>query len=65
MLRAAVVFFLIGLFALILGANQLAGVSIEIGRLILFIFLGLAVIGIVTALIAGNRVAGSRTKNLP
>lgn len=43
MLRAAVLFFAIGLLAVVFGAYGVAGVSIEAGRLLLFVFLALSI----------------------
>ena len=60
MLRAAITFFVLALIAIILGANNIAGVSMEIGKILLFVFLALAVISFVVSLISGK---GSR--NLP
>ena len=55
MLRAAIVLFVIGLIAMLLGATGVAGMSFEIGRLLLFVFVGLAIIGFVVSLITGGR----------
>lgn len=55
MLRAAVIFFVIGLVALLLGAGNIAGLSIEVGKTILFVFLVLAVISFVASLVTGRR----------
>lgn len=55
MLRAAIAFFVIGLLALLFGAIGIAGVSLEIGKTILGIFVVLAVISYVVSLIGGNR----------
>lgn len=60
MLRAAIGFFLIGLLALILGAGNIAGVSLEVGKLLLFVFLALAVLSVVVGLVTGRG-----TKTLP
>lgn len=54
MLRAAVIFFVIALVAMIFGATGFAGVSMEIGRLLLFIFLFLAVVSFVVSLVSGR-----------
>ena len=54
MLRAAIAFFIIGLVAMIFGATGFAGVSMEIGRLLLFVFLFLAVVSFVVSLISGR-----------
>ncbi|MEW6055107.1 MAG: DUF1328 family protein [Bdellovibrionota bacterium] len=55
MLRAAIFFFILGLVAMFLGINNIAGVSIELGKLLLFVFLGLAVVSIVVSLVTGRR----------
>ena len=44
MLRTSIVLFAIGLIAMVLGMNQIAGISIETGRIVLFVFLVLAMI---------------------
>jgi len=54
MLRAAISFFIIGLLALILGAYNIAGLSIELGRLLLFVFLALAIVSALVSLITGR-----------
>ncbi|MGZ3721419.1 MAG: DUF1328 domain-containing protein [Bdellovibrionales bacterium] len=54
MLRAAIAFFVLALVALLLGASGIAGVSMEIGRTLLFVFLVLAVISFVASLISGR-----------
>lgn len=54
MLRAALTFFIIGLVAFLFGANGVAGLSVEIGRTLLFVFLGLAVVSLVWALLTGR-----------
>lgn len=55
MLRAAIVFFIIGLVAMFFGMSGIAGVSMELGKLLLFIFLGLAVVSFVVSLISGRK----------
>ncbi|MGZ3769441.1 MAG: DUF1328 domain-containing protein [Bdellovibrio sp.] len=50
MLRAAIVFFIIAIVAFIFGATGIAGVSIEIGRMLLLVFLALAVISFLISL---------------
>lgn len=54
MLRAAIVFFIIGLLAILFGANNLAGVSMELGRTLLFVFLVLAIISFIASLVSGR-----------
>ncbi len=54
MLRAAIAFFVIGLLAMALGASGFAGISVEIGRLLLGVFVVLAIISFVVGLINGR-----------
>lgn len=54
MLRAALGFFVLALIAVILGASGVAGVSMEIGRALLVIFLILAVISFVAGIVSGR-----------
>lgn len=54
MLRAAIAFFVIAIFAMILGASGIAGLSIEIGKILLFVFLGLAVLSFLVSLLTGR-----------
>lgn len=55
MLRAAIAFFVLALIALMLGASGFAGVSMEIGRTLLIVFLILAAISFVASLVTGRR----------
>ncbi len=55
MLRAAITLFIIGLVAMLFGMFNVAGVSFELGRWLLFIFAGLAVLGFIAALVTGER----------
>jgi uncharacterized membrane protein YtjA (UPF0391 family) len=55
MLRAAIAFFVIALIAMFLGMNNIAGMSAEVGKLLLFVFLALAVISFVVSLVSGRR----------
>jgi uncharacterized membrane protein YtjA (UPF0391 family) len=54
MLRAALGFFVLALIAVVLGASGVAGVSMEIGRSLLVVFLILAVISFVAGLVSGR-----------
>lgn len=54
MLRAALGFFVLALVAVILGASGVAGVSMEIGRALLVVFLILAVISFVAGIVSGR-----------
>jgi uncharacterized membrane protein YtjA (UPF0391 family) len=60
MLRAAIVFFVLALVAYFLGAGGVAGVSMEVGRLLLIVFLVMAVISFLISLFRG----GTGTRNL-
>lgn len=55
MLRAAIIFFVLALIAFVLGATGVAGISMEIGRVLLFAFLVLAVISLVISLATGKK----------
>lgn len=55
MLRAAIVFFVLALVAMLLGAGGFAGVSLEIGRTLLVVFLILAVISFIASLVGGRK----------
>lgn len=54
MLRAAVIFFVLALVGLLFGATGFAGVSMEIGKTLLFVFLVLAAISFVVSLVRGG-----------
>lgn len=54
MLRAAILFFVLALVAILFGATGFAGVSMEIGKTVLFVFLVLAVISFVASLVTGK-----------
>jgi uncharacterized membrane protein YtjA (UPF0391 family) len=54
MLRAALGFFILALIAVIFGASGVAGISMEIGRALLVVFLILAVISFVAGLVSGR-----------
>jgi len=60
MLRAALIFFVLALVAILFGATGFAGVSMEIGRTLLIIFLVLAVISFL-----GSMLTGRNPKMLP
>ena len=55
MLRAAIGFFIFGLLAVLLGANNIAGLSIELGKTILYVFLILAVLSFLASVITGRQ----------
>ena len=54
MIRAAVSFFVLAIVAFIFGAYGIAGLSMEIGRVLLFVFLVLAAVSFIGALITGR-----------
>ena len=54
MLRAALVFFVLALVALLFGASGVAGLSVEIGRTLLVVFLILAAVSLIAGLVAGR-----------
>ncbi len=55
MLNAAIIFFVLGLVAIFLGAGNVAGISMEIGQTMLAVFLILAVVSLVASMITGRR----------
>lgn len=55
MLRAAILFFVIGLIAMFLGMGNVAGISVELGKTLLYIFLALAVLSFLVSLISGRK----------
>jgi uncharacterized membrane protein YtjA (UPF0391 family) len=55
MLRAAILFFVIGLIAMFFGMGNVAGVSVEMGKTLLYVFVALAVISFVVSLVSGRR----------
>ncbi|HLE11486.1 MAG: DUF1328 domain-containing protein [Bdellovibrionales bacterium RIFOXYD12_FULL_39_22] len=55
MLYASVTFFLIGLFAYILGAYNIAGLSLDIGKIAFFIFIALSILSFFINLITGKK----------
>ena len=56
MLRGAIVFFILGLVAFVLGANGIAGLSIDIGKILLIVFLVLSAIAFVGSILTKGRV---------
>jgi uncharacterized membrane protein YtjA (UPF0391 family) len=58
MLRAAIIFFAIALLAILFGATGFAGVSMEIGKTLLAVFLVLAVISFIFSLFTGKKSTG-------
>lgn len=60
MLRAAIAFFVLGLVAILLGANGVAGLSLEVGKTLLFVFLILAVISFIASMVAERKMINRR-----
>ncbi len=56
MLRAAIAFFVLGLVAILLGANGVGGLSMDIGKTLLFVFLILAVISFIASMVTGRKM---------
>jgi uncharacterized membrane protein YtjA (UPF0391 family) len=61
MLRAALVFFVLALVAIIFGATGFAGVSMDIGKGLLFVFLILSLISFVVGMLRGSGPTGPRS----
>jgi uncharacterized membrane protein YtjA (UPF0391 family) len=55
MLRAAIIFFVIAVIAAFFGMGNVAGVSADAARILLYVFLALAVISLLGGLITGRR----------
>ena len=55
MLRMALMFFILALVAIIFGATGFAGVSMEIGKTLLFVFLVLAVLSFIVSVVTGRK----------
>jgi uncharacterized membrane protein YtjA (UPF0391 family) len=54
MIRTAVGFFILAIIAFVFGAYGIAGISMEIGRILLFVFLVLAALSFIGGLITGR-----------
>jgi uncharacterized membrane protein YtjA (UPF0391 family) len=55
MVRAAIMFFVLALVAMLLGAYGVAGISMELGKLLLITFLVLAGVSLIVGLVGGRR----------
>lgn len=55
MLNAAITMFVIALVAFLLGATGVAGITMEIGKTLFFVFLVLAVVSFAVNLIRGKQ----------
>ncbi len=56
MVRTAISFFVLALVAFILGAYGIAGLSMEIGKILIIVFLALSIISFVGAMFTGKRI---------
>lgn len=56
MLRAALAFFTLALFAYVLGAYQVAGISMEIAKILLGVFMFVAALLVIAALFIGRKI---------
>lgn len=54
MIRAAIVFFVLSMIAIFLGAYGIAGITMEIGKILLLVFLALSVLSIIGGVL-GNK----------
>lgn len=55
MIRAAIAFFIIGLVAFMLGLGGVGGLSIEIGKILLGVFVILAIVSFLASLLTGRK----------
>ena len=55
MIRAAIAFFVLAIIAFFLGASGIAGISMEIGRTLLVVFLILAVLSFIGSVVTGKK----------
>ncbi len=59
MLRAAIIFFVLALLGILFGATGFAGISMDIGKALLGVFLVLAVISFIFSILTGKRSGGA------
>lgn len=55
MVRAAIAFFILGLISMLFGAYGVAGVSVEVGKLLLTVFVIMAIVSFVVSLVSGKK----------
>lgn len=55
MLRAAVAFFILAILAYVFGAYGIAGLSVEIGQILLWVFIIFALLSFAGSYLTGNR----------
>ena len=58
MLRWAFIFLVVGLIAALLGFTNVAGASIEIAKILFFIFMVIFVVLLIAGITVGRRVSG-------
>lgn len=58
MLRWAFIFLIVGLIAAVLGFTNIAGASIEIAKILFFVFMVIFVVLLVAGIAAGRAVGG-------
>jgi uncharacterized membrane protein YtjA (UPF0391 family) len=58
MLRWAFIFLVVGLIAAVLGFTNVAGASIEIAKILFFVFMVIFVVLLVAGIAVGRRVSG-------
>ncbi len=56
MLRVSIACFFLCLLALALGAYEIGGVSLELGRLLMFVFLILSIVSFVASLVTDRKM---------
>jgi len=56
MIRAAIAFFILAIVSMLLGLGGVAGLSLEIGKILLIVFLVLAVISFLLGAFTGKKV---------
>ena len=55
MLRAAIAFFALAIISILFGMGGIAGLSLEIGKLLLTVFLVLAVLSFLISVVTGKK----------
>jgi len=58
MLRWAFIFLVVGLIAALLGFTNVAGASIEIAKILFFVFMVIFVVLLIAGITVGRRVSG-------
>jgi uncharacterized membrane protein YtjA (UPF0391 family) len=55
MIRAAIAFFALAIVAYVVGANGIAGMSMEVGKILVVVFVAVAVISVIVSLVTGKK----------